>query len=348
MNNKASNAVLALSRAFYGKRLTAAEYADLLACKSIDEVASYLRTRTAYADAFRNAGGATFTAYGLENVISGFILDRFNSIARYEKAIGDRFYRYFIIRAEVDEILRCTLLMLGGNTEGYLMQFGDFLDRNVTIDLYALGRANSVEEIAATLERSMYGKVYRSCMSSSGSTYLTFENAFEDLLRRQEVELLKKSYSGREREEMKNVISRRFDIDLITKLYRIASYYKGIVPNEEVLANAYAGLTMLSDKQLRALKDAQSEEDITAVLSSGTYKDVLAGGDTGLLRGRLNRAYYEYCKKQIRFSSYPAVVMFAYTALAENEKQNLIRIIEGIKYKISPETIMQSLVGVGD
>ena len=58
--------------------------------------------------------------------------------------------------------------------------------------------------------------------------------------------------------------------------------------------------------------------------------------------------FYRYCKKQIRFSSYPSVVMFSYLFLSEIERNNLVKIIEGIKFKVPTEQIGESLLGVGD
>ena len=50
--SSAANAVLAKARAMYGKRLTAQNYTDLLACRSVNEAAAYLKAHTVYADAF--------------------------------------------------------------------------------------------------------------------------------------------------------------------------------------------------------------------------------------------------------------------------------------------------------
>lgn len=47
--SSAANAVLAKARAMYGKRLTAQNYTDLLACRTVNEAAAYLKAHTAYA-----------------------------------------------------------------------------------------------------------------------------------------------------------------------------------------------------------------------------------------------------------------------------------------------------------
>ena len=44
-----SNVILAKARAMYGRCLTAQDFHNLLACHSVSEIASYLKTHTAYA-----------------------------------------------------------------------------------------------------------------------------------------------------------------------------------------------------------------------------------------------------------------------------------------------------------
>ena len=50
MISYASNAVLSKARAMYGKGIKEKNYSDLLACRSIPDVASYLKRKTSYSD----------------------------------------------------------------------------------------------------------------------------------------------------------------------------------------------------------------------------------------------------------------------------------------------------------
>ena len=43
-----SNVILAKARAMYGRRLTRANYRELLECRTVSEVASYLKNQTSY------------------------------------------------------------------------------------------------------------------------------------------------------------------------------------------------------------------------------------------------------------------------------------------------------------
>ncbi len=345
--SKASNAVLALSRAFYGKRLTERQYTDIFSCKSINEIASYLRTRTPYSKAFENVPATTFSSSSLENVVKKYSFDKFVSICRYELAIGDEFYKYFIVKTEVEQILGATLLMLGGSKEEYLMSLGNFLDRHLTIDLYALGKANSLEEIADSLKKTKYESIYRKCLSAPERNYLTFELEFDTFFEKYQDELIEKCFKGAEKNEMREVICRFFDKMFIEKQIRITEFYSGSLSVSNLVVPSTVRMSLLSEKQIRELVSATTKKQIDEILLKSPYKNCVRDKN-GEIEKELYLDFYRYCKKQIRFSSKPAVVMYCYLFLAENEVRNIIKIIEGIKYNISKEEIKSSLVGIGD
>ena len=111
---KGANAVLALSRAFYGKRLREADYDALVGCRTLGEFAAYLKSNTEYADIL-SAPGIPMTAEALEELAAKQQFEHFASICRYELAIGNRFYEFFLLKNEIEQILRCTVSLLSGN-----------------------------------------------------------------------------------------------------------------------------------------------------------------------------------------------------------------------------------------
>ena len=53
---------------------------------------------------------------------------------------------------------------------------------------------------------------------------------------------------------------------------------------------------------------------------------------------------FNWCKHNIRFSISPQIVLMSYVFLEETEILNLITIIEGIKYRLSPDEIRKMLI----
>ena len=53
----------------------------------------------------------------------------------------------------------------------------------------------------------------------------------------------------------------------------------------------------------------------------------------------------DWCRKWLRFSTDPTLVMLCYVWLARCEVQDLDHIIEGVHYKLPPEDVQPLLVG---
>ena len=340
---KGANAVLALSRSLYGKRLTEADYDALVNCKTLTEFTGVLKSKPEY-EALLSAPGVVCTAPALEELVSKRQFEHFASICRYELAIGNRFYQYFIIKTEIEQILRCTVSLLSGNSEIYLLQMNPFLDKHVHIDLFALGRANSLEEVLAVLKRTPYERIYRSCLSAERVSYLTFELAFQSYFETAIKKLVKDCFSGAERKELLTLISESLDIKLISSTYRALKSYKQVLPLAQVPLQSMVTLTNFSEREVAQFGKFESADGFLEAVSGSYYKDWFSKESDLPLETQLSRSLTGRCKKQIRFSSYPSVVMFCYLQLSRIETNNLVRIIEGVKFGVAPQVIEQNLI----
>ena len=340
----ASNALLALSRAFYGKRLTNEDFDALLHCHSVNEAAQYLSLHTPYADAINESGVSAFTARFLEELVGKHRFATFESLCRYEMAIGDAFYRYFIMRDEVDQIERATLLLLGGNTEIYLQRVNSFLDKHLSIDLFALGRADSLEEIAVSLDSTVYGKLYRSCLAAPKVDYFTFEQTFESWFSLQVQKLCRKCFSGAERKALLDLIARVLDCRLIERVWRAKRFYPASPELYSDLTSNEPMLTLFSERERKALAACEDVSHIIQIIQKSVYRGWLDGGGDKSVEYQLERRLFEECRRLIRFSSHPCVVMFCYLQLSAVETKNLLRVIEGVKFQVPPQVIKENLI----
>ena len=339
---KGANAVLALSRALYGKRLTEADYDALVNCKTLTEFTGVLKSKPEY-EALLSAPGVICTASALEELVSKRQFEHFASICRYELAIGNRFYQYFIIKTEIEQILRCTVSLLSGNSEIYLLQMNPFLDKHVHIDLFALGRANSLQEVLAVLGRTPYERIYRSCLNAERVSYLTFELAFQSYFETAIKKLIKDCFSGSERKALLELISASLDIKLISSTFRALKSYKDILPMAQVPLQSMVTLTNFSEREVAQFGKCESADAFLESVSHSYYKDWFSRESELPLETQLSRSLCERCKKQIRFSVYPSVVMFCYLLLSQFQTENLVRIIEGIKFQVPAQTLRDGL-----
>lgn len=343
-----ANAILSLCRSYYGKRLKNDDYDALLNCKTLSEFASVLGTKGDYAADLTPTVLGDLRARTLEGMCEKHRFDRFVTLCRFELAIGNRFYEYFILRSEVDQILKSTLLLLSKRKEDYLMGMHPFLDKHLSVDLFALGRANTLEEIASALQKTRYGALYRSCLSAGKPSYLTFEQAFEAYFSLEVKKLVKKCFSGAQEKALLELICRSLDCRLISMMLRAVNYYSGDLSLSTLVSPALVNLTLFDDERLRRFSLCETPADVLSVLERSPYAGWLTLSDAAHPEAVLQRRLLALCRKSIRFSVSPGVVMFCYLLLSQNEVSNLTCIAEGIKFNVPQSVIKEHLILLPD
>ena len=336
---KASNAILALCRSYYGKRLTTDDFDRLLSCKTLSEFSSVLKEYEFYSPFLESAASDSLR---LEEIVHKSVIERYMSICRYERAIGNSFYDYFLTRIEINEILRATMLIIGGHPEEYIVTASPFVARKVSIDLYAMAAARSLEELGRALKGSEYDKTFSRCLLSQNRTYLLFESEFEKFFDDYLSRLCKKCYRGSEYDEVLRLIKLEHDLEMISRRIRSLRFNPSFASGY-VSAGASPTFTMLSPRQLRSIKESKSSGELSAALRSTPYR-FLARAEANEVEKLCSLEIFLRANKQIRFSPNPGTVTYCYLYLAENERKNLVSIIEGIKYGISPEEIRSTLI----
>ena len=118
----------------------------------VNEVANYLKNRTAYADIFEGTTTTDIHRGQLETMLKKRVFDQYASLCRYEMSIGQDFYQYFIVRSDIDQIMSCARFLSTGHPGDYLFAMPAFFNQHTKLDLYALAAVNSFESLLAALE----------------------------------------------------------------------------------------------------------------------------------------------------------------------------------------------------
>ena len=346
----ASNAILAKSRAMYGRRLTERNYADLLACHSVPEVAAYLKTRTAYADALASITPQAVHRQQLEILLNRRLFDQYAALCRYEMSIGHDFYHYFIIKCDVQEILSCLRYMNGGGAGEYLYALPAFMQKHSRLDLYRLAAAHTLADLAAALEGTPYQELIlpfarNPDFSLEEDGTLEIEAVLTRYVYGQLRAIAREKLQGRDMQEVLELLQRSSDLEAIVNIYRLKRMLKA--DRLYIGRRVFMELTALSPKQIDLLLDAADGPDFLARLRTTPYGRELDKVHYDYIEEGIGRIQHRWHLKRLRFSTNPSVVMFCYIYLAENEIRNITHIIEGVRYRMTPEEIGGRLIGAG-
>lgn len=343
--NYSENAVTAKVHALFAKRLTNEDYANLLSFHSNEEIFSYLRSETSYAEYLDVLPSVTLSRSRFEAVLHKSLLDRKASLCRFQKLIGDDTYRYFIKKDEIDTILYCAR----------------HLDTEIISDLFArppvytreqcvsgeeLQKATSFDEFTAVLSKTPYKKLIDPLISS-GDKYKSLA-ALERVLYNSLYSDVKKAicrkYKGKIQKEILSYIKFTSDMSVISSLYRLLCNY----PDDKNYKTGILrpSVTAFTAKDFRNFAEAQSAEDILKAVKRSVYGKYFDKAPENIDL-YIRRIIIEKSIKNIRYSQNPIVSLFSYETVMKNEITNIIHIIEGVKYGLSPEQISDIIVKGG-
>lgn len=345
MPSFALNAVLAKAHAMYGRMLTEQNYLDLLGCNSVGDVATYLKTRTSYADIFDGVATVTIHRGRLEELLKKRLFMQYASLCRYELSLGQDFYKYFIIKNDITQILNCIRLLGSGRSEESLFAVPAFFNEHTTLDLYKLAGAGSFDALVEVLAGTEYDKLLKPFekLSLTNRSILDIEAVLFKYFYQQIWTLANTSFKGKRLEGILDVFRLRADMRTVVSLYRL----KKMLHHDELLLRQFVmpSISNFTEKQLSALIDAPSAQDMLKGLERTVYGKQLGALDYEYIEIATHNIMFNQSKKLFRFSTDATVVMFCYIFLAENEIENITHIVEGIRYDVPVDKIQAMLIG---
>ena len=116
-------------------------------------------------------------------------------------------------------------------------------------------------------------------------------------------------------------------------------------PDSAVRCAARRDCTALTNDEWEYLLAARDLDTFKARFAKTKYGPLLGHHEYSVLKEGFFHYRCDWCKKWLRFSTDPTLVMMCYVWLARCEVQDLDHIIEGVHYKLPPEELKPLLVG---
>jgi len=347
MSSFSSNAILAKSRAMYGRKLTEQNYSDLMNSRSVGEIASYLKTRTSYADIFEGVATAGIHRGRLEDLLKKRLLKQYASLCRYEMSIGQEFYKYFILKNDITQILGFVRLLSLGRPADYILSLPSFFSDHTELNFEKLAAIDSYADLLEALADTEYAKILAPFekISKTARGSLDIESALYRFFYLKLWHLAKKDFRGKRLEGMLDMLRIQVDMRTIVNLYRLKKMLRA---DEDLLKQfIIPEISNFSEKQIAMLIHSETAEELLKNLEFTSYGKQLKTIDFEYVEVATHRILNNWSKEHYRFSTDPTVVMFCYISIAENEIDNIIHIVEGVRYNVPADKIKSMLIGAG-
>lgn len=341
--SKASTAILVKSRAKYGKRLTERDYEELLSCKSVGDIAVYLRNSTHYNVTLEGIKEAAVHRGNLEQLLRSKIFADFAELCKFESSIGEHYFEYLMMKNEIDRLLVFLRYFISGHGEKYLSVLPDFFSRHSKIDFAAITESKTFDDVLAHLRGTEYAKLLAPFAGDDNSfDFTTVESVLDKYLYKKTAEMIKKNFEGDERDELLKLFKSTAELDNIRRIYRAKKYFN--ISEDTLRAQLNETRSILTARQLNEMISCENADEVLSLMKKTRYHLVMDKTDYSYFDWLAERIKFDVCRKHMCFSTHAAVVMASTIIVFQIEIENITNIIEGKRYGVDNDIIKKMLI----
>lgn len=342
------NATVARIRAIYGKRLKAEHYKELITKKNVSDVAEYLKRNTRYSGVLANIDTNDIHRGFLEDILTKSNFELYVNLCKFQNLDEEPFYRFLIELHEIEEILDAILYLNAGLSGSYISDLPSFLLSKASFDLLEIAKIRSFKELLTVLNKTDYYNVLRDIKEDENFNvdFMECEVKLRTHYLKKFLKIVERDFTGYAKEELKHQIEVQVDLINIINTYRMKSAFNAGI--DEIKKNSLPFYGRLSVKKEEELFEAKNIEEFLKILSHTIYgrqlEDISKCVDSIQFERQMRKLRFNIAKRALAFSGNVAVSLYSVTNLFEVELNNIICIVEGIRYGKSPSYIESLLI----
>lgn len=344
-NTNAYNAVLAKARAMYGRHITSEQYQEMLRCRSVQEVAAFLKGQTHYSEALSNVAENNVHRGQLENMMRKAAFEEYSKLYHFLPLTRNSLFQTIVMEEEIREILRMVILLKAGNPQNFIIDLPVYLIHRADVDLLAVAKATKFEELIQAMNNHPYAALLRRFAPGEERReidYIGCEHAFFEYYFRHVFALIEDNYHGQEKSELLSLLRTQVELVNVEQLFRFKQYLD--VPHEDIVKSIYPHYYKIKAEQIREMAESKDVGALREVLMRTSYRpQVEQLEEGGFIEANTHRYYYEKCRSALHFTTHVSVAFYAYCYLNRMELNNIFHIVEGIRYQV-PENEIRDLI----
>lgn len=334
-----ASAITAKVKSQYGKRLREKDYQAMVKCGSVGEVVQYLKTYTHY-QSFLDKVSNDVHRGNLENIMREKQFESFLSFCRYNNG-NTPVTKYGLRMIEIRELMKFITLLSIRRPEEYLFSLPLFFVQHTDIALEKLSLVDNHRDLLAAVERTGYYDILKGFPPNDIGDYdlAAIEDALENYSLSVLYQDLGKIKKKKERNQMLDLFDTLSDYHNYSRIIRLKKYYH---MNSDAVRGHLLKFGNLTGKRLDRILSKDTYEEVRGeLLQTGVGKKAKT---IDIDREMAVQGRFEMCRHQLYFSTNPEIVLLSFYVLSQTELSNVVAIIEGVRYSMTPESIYETLV----
>ncbi|MEG0093091.1 MAG: V-type ATPase subunit [Erysipelotrichaceae bacterium] len=340
----ATGALASKAKAMYGRMLKQQNYEELLRKKSVSEIAYYLKNETDYAEVLSDVHETTLHRGQLENLMHRYIFEKTMRLVRFAGTAHASFYSSFIIPEESEQILNQIRLLNSDLYEEFAQDVPLYLNKFTSFDLMKLHQTKNFNEMLTVLKGTGFDLVIKPFAPVDGKIidYTACDLALRNYYYVELRNAIDKNFKGSIKKELKTILNTQIELENINRIYRFKKFFtQEIEPMRDSLTKIE---DRFSQRFMETLMAAPNSDVFLQLLADSPYHFYFDEKEFVFIEYDCERIKYNLSNRYMRFSNNAPLVFTVYLVLLSIEVNNLITIIEGVRYKVPVENISKMLI----
>lgn len=342
------HATTAAIRTAYGHRLRAPDYRDLMNMHSVAEIVSFLKETDGYRGLLADLEPAYTHRGHLEMLLKRNLFTQCLRFCSLEHLQDTPFFRFFIYDYEIRELVKKIQLMSSG-PQAYISAMDAWLGPYLSFSQEKLARAETPDEIIAALAGTPYAAVMKKHLAETESShnYTEIEIALRACYLERIMKEAEETASGTDLDALRKLIGEQVDLINLINTYRLKSVFHA---DQETLRRMMlpiqGRLPQRICEQLYAAPDISAFIDVLKTTRYGRMMNwnLSDAPEAVKLEHAFQSLRWQTARSALHFSGHAAVSLYAVHVLYHIEINNLITIIEGIRYGKSVSYLQSLLI----
>jgi V/A-type H+-transporting ATPase subunit C len=334
------------ARAMFGKRLTESDYQNLLQKKTVPEIASALKGYPLFAETLEGINEKSIHRGQLEALLRMDAYYRLQRLTVYGGPNDGKFFYIVVMNTETRLILSCIRAFMRKDDEirnAIIGRIPVYAEQYFSFDVKKLIDVNNYDELEELLKGTRFYSIVKKYRAEKleDIDFIGMEHAFRISNFKNTQELIDEYSDGDARDQMRKITRAKAELDNIAVIYRLKRYFNA--SSGKIQSLIMPEYCLFTAKEMRDMICDCTADEVVECLQK-KYHRYAKGVEfidiehyTGTIRYNLNHHFIEYYTEA-------SLVLLSYMVLAEIEIQNVINIIEGVRYGVSPDRIKTLLV----
>lgn len=338
------NALIVKARTIFGKSLRTADYEQLLKKRSVPEVAAYLKNHPGYSEILENVQVDSIRRAQLEDIVRKNCFNRIQKVVNFVKLKDSDFFEINVVHREHQIILALIRAFISYEEKDLIASLPIFFDKYSQLNFEVLVKSKNIHDLIGALGNLAYADLLKpfAKVANEEIEYTQIESVFEKEYYRYVKKQILENYKGKLCKEILAIFETKIEMSNIIKIYRLKRFYQADAATiQQILIPQY---TRISQKKINEIIEIENPDQILTYIASSDLAQFTGDKDQIYLEYFTDHIKYDLAKKNIYYGTNPPKVFLGFMVLLELEAENVIHIIEGIRYRVSEQEIRQILI----